>query len=71
MQDNFNTVRGTFNDAEQDWITADYPEITSATFKTEDNGEEALTRPSTAIYHKLSNSPTACQANALSEVVSK
>ena len=42
MQDNFNTVRGTFNDAEQDWITADYPEITSATFKTEDNGEEAL-----------------------------
>ena len=42
MQDNFNTIRGTFNDAEQDWITADYPEITSATFKTEDNGEEAL-----------------------------
>jgi hypothetical protein len=42
MQDNFNTVRGTFNDADQDWITADYPEITSATFKTEDNGEEAL-----------------------------
>ena len=42
MQDNFNTVRGTFNDADQDWITADYPETTSATFKTEDNGEEAL-----------------------------
>lgn len=42
MQDNFNTVRGTFNDADQDWITTDYPEITSATFKTEDNGEEAL-----------------------------
>lgn len=42
MRDNFNTVRGTFNDADQDWITADYPEITSATFKTEDNGEEAL-----------------------------
>ena len=42
MRDNFNTVRGTFNDASQDWITADYPEITSSTFVTEDNGEEAL-----------------------------
>ena len=40
MRDNFNTIRGTFNDADQDYITADYPELTSATFKTEDNGEE-------------------------------
>lgn len=42
MRDNFNTVRGTFNDADQDWITADYPQITSATFKAEDDNEEAL-----------------------------
>lgn len=40
IRDNFNTVRGTFNDAAQNYITADYPEIASATFKTEDNEEE-------------------------------
>ena len=40
MRDNFNTIRGTFNDADQDYITADYPELTSAAFKAEDNGEE-------------------------------
>lgn len=40
IRDNFNTVRGTFNDAAQNYITADYPEIASAPFKTEDNGEE-------------------------------
>ena len=40
MRDNFNTIRGTFNDASQDYITADYPEITSTAFKAEDNGEE-------------------------------
>ena len=40
MRDNFNTIRGTFNDAEQDYITADYPELTSAAFKAEDGGEE-------------------------------
>lgn len=42
MRDNFNTVRGTFNDADQDYITADYPELASAAFKTEDNGEEVV-----------------------------
>lgn len=31
MRDNFNKVSGTFNDAAQDWITADYPIITSST----------------------------------------
>ena len=40
MRDNFNTIRGTFNDASQDYITADYPELTSSVFKSEDNGEE-------------------------------
>jgi hypothetical protein len=50
MRDIFNTVRGTFNDASQDFITVDYPQITSATFKAEDNGVEAaldLTLPFT------------------------
>ena len=42
MRDNFNTVRGTFNDAAQSWVTADYPEISSTAFKDEDDGEEAL-----------------------------
>jgi len=40
MRDNFNIVRGTFNDAEQDYITADYPEIKSSAFIDEDNDEE-------------------------------
>ena len=40
MRDNFNAVRGTFNDAAQGYITADYPEIVSQAFKGEDGGEE-------------------------------
>lgn len=40
LRDNFNTVRGTFNDADEDWITVDYPQVTSSVFKTEDGGEE-------------------------------
>jgi len=42
MRDNFNTVRGTFIDSSQGWISADYPEVTGAAFVTEDNGEQAL-----------------------------
>jgi len=42
MRDNFNTVRGTFVDASQGWISADYPGVTGAAFVTEDNGEQAL-----------------------------
>ena len=46
MRDNFNAVRGTFNDASQGYITADYPETISAAFKAEDGGEEvALDMP--------------------------
>lgn len=42
-RDTFNTVRGTFIDAEQDYITTNYPEKKEATFITEDNGlEQAL-----------------------------
>ena len=40
IRDNFNAVRGTFNDSAQNYITADYPEITSPTFTAEDHGEE-------------------------------
>ena len=40
IRDNFNAVRGTFNDSAQNYITADYPEITSPTFKAEDKQEE-------------------------------
>ena len=42
MRDNFNAVRGTFNDASQGYITADYPETISAAFKAEDGGEEVV-----------------------------
>lgn len=42
MRDNFNTVSGTFIDADQDYITADYPQLTSATFKAEDGDQEAI-----------------------------
>jgi hypothetical protein len=38
LRDNFNEVQGTFNDASQDWITVDYPKLTSAAFLTEDGG---------------------------------
>ena len=42
MRDSFNGVTGTFNDAEADFITADYPPIKSTVFKTEDGGDELL-----------------------------
>lgn len=40
-RDNFNSVYGTFNDADQDWIEADFPPILSTgvgSFLEEDNG---------------------------------
>ena len=40
-RDNFNIVRGTFNDADQGFIRADYPEIRSSTFITNDNEVES------------------------------
>lgn len=42
LQDQFNGVQGTFNDAGNRWITADYPPIKSPTFVTEDGGQETL-----------------------------
>jgi len=41
MRDNFNIVRGTFNDAGQRWIAAEYPEFYSSTFVSEDDGVES------------------------------
>lgn len=40
-RDNFNIVRGTFTDAAQSWIRADYPEIRSSTFISDDNDIES------------------------------
>ncbi len=40
-RDNFNIVRGTFNDADQGFIRADYPEIRSSSFIADDNGVES------------------------------
>ena len=39
-RDNFNKVTGTFIDKDQDWISADYPAITSSVFLNEDNDVE-------------------------------
>lgn len=40
-RDNFNIVRGTFVDADQAYIRADYPEIRSSTFISDDNDIES------------------------------
>jgi hypothetical protein len=50
MADVFNVVRGTFTDKDEDYIVADYPEMTSATYLAEDNNVETpldLTLPYT------------------------
>jgi len=41
-RDSFNGVGGTFNNADGDFITADYPAIKSNVFKAEDGGDEML-----------------------------
>jgi hypothetical protein len=40
LRDQFNIVKGTFNDASQRWIVTDYPEVKGSTFVTEDGGQE-------------------------------
>lgn len=40
MRDNYNIIQGTFVDANQDWITVDFPRLYSASFVAEDGGEE-------------------------------
>lgn len=42
MRDSFNGVGGTFNNASDNFITADYPPIKSSTFQTEDGGDELI-----------------------------
>jgi hypothetical protein len=42
LQDQFNGVQGTFIDASNRWISADYPPIKSTPFETEDGGEQTL-----------------------------
>jgi hypothetical protein len=41
LRDSFNTVRGTFVDASDDYISADFPAVTSAFFLNKDGGEES------------------------------
>ena len=40
-RNNFNVVRGTFNDASSDYISTDYPEVRSTTFISDDNNIES------------------------------
>jgi len=42
MSNNFNAVRGTFIDKEDNYISTDYPQINSAVFLTEDNNVESV-----------------------------
>lgn len=42
MANNFNAVRGTFVDADAGWVSADYPQINSSLFLTQDNGIESV-----------------------------
>ena len=39
LADQYNTVKGVYSPASTDYIATDYPPVTSATFKTEDNNE--------------------------------
>lgn len=40
LRDQFNIVKGTFNDASERWIVTDYPEVKGNTFVAEDGGQE-------------------------------
>ena len=40
MANNFNAVRGTYVDADAGWVSADYPQINSSAFLSQDNGIE-------------------------------
>ena len=62
LQDQFNGVQGTFNDASERWITTDYPPITSSTFETEDGGEQTL------LYLALPFTTSAASAQRLAKL---
>lgn len=55
-QDAFNTVRGKFNDAAQDYIETDYPQVSVAEYLTED-GEEIIS----SLDLEFVQSPWQCQ----------
>jgi len=42
LQDQFNGVQGTFSNAEERWLTSDYPPVRSTAFVAEDGGQETL-----------------------------
>ena len=42
MRDNYNAIRGTFIDSSQDYISADYPQVSSSVFLEEDNNRETV-----------------------------
>ena len=42
MANNFNAVRGTYVDADAGWVSADYPQINSSAFLSQDNGIESV-----------------------------
>lgn len=42
MRDNYNAIRGTFIDSSQDYISADYPQVSSSVFLGEDNNRETV-----------------------------
>lgn len=42
MRDNFNVVQGTFIDEAEGYITGDYPQVSNATFLSEDNNQESI-----------------------------
>jgi hypothetical protein len=42
MRDNYNAIRGTFIDSSQDYISADYPQVSSPVFLAEDNNRETV-----------------------------
>ena len=42
MRDNYNAIRGTFIDSSQDYISADYPQVSSSIFLADDNNRETV-----------------------------
>ena len=65
MRDNFNAIRGTFVDADNDFISADYPQINSQTFLDEDNGVETVLDLNLPFTTNAIAAQTYCQAVTL------
>ena len=54
LADQYNTRKGTYSPARTDYIPTDYPPVTSATFKTEDNNETHTLDYRSALYNRFS-----------------